>query len=419
MRRGGVRRAFGPWRWLLAVAVLLAAAGCAKGAGGAGPAASPTQKQVQQVAAQGAAIAKTQDPQAQRQQLAKLAARAQAFNQKKGAAKAVKAAYRKALAAGKKAVSASEKRLLTASRAKAAKEETEKTIGEKLTRLAGLAKTVSADAGLVYPKAARAALLKDIAAQTKQLQATRTQVILAVDDPQRYLDAYQTYVVEGKERDQETNLSGDWGDPQTTPDVLAAVGLTKDKFTRIFGGLHEYYGRAVGHGFVSYEQALPAVEKAIDKLYAGDYADQPVKITQMNFYLIKKGDFAGLVGQWRPVALYAVRATGTAGYSWDNDVENIKPLSATKYHISDGTVTLRGQNQKPVMVGTDGSAAAEIDESVEGELSYSGDLAGTTYIITFMTKGADPEDMPNLNRQKEHIVIYTNKPRSAVVYERQ
>lgn len=394
-------------RWIVVFAVLFLASGCQK-------AVSPTQKQVQKVEAQGAAITKTQDPQVQRQQLGKLAAKARALNEKKNADKTLKAAYRKALAAGKKAVILSDQQQLAANRAGTAKQETEKDIAEKLPRLAALAKTVTADDGLVYSTAARVKLLKDITAQTRELRAMRVQLVLAVDDPQRYLDAYQEYVVEG--RGKKSDLGGDWGDAQIVPGLLDAVGLSKDKFMRIFGGLHEYYGHAVDQHIITLEQARPALDKAIDKLYAGDYADHPIKITQMNFYLIKKGDFGGLIGEWRPIAMVGDHD----GEAWDTSANLPGELSITKYHVSDGTETLRGDSQGTKMVNGSDTIDVTPDESVEGELSYSGNFLYGWWSIAFLAKGMKHVAMPpNFNTQKEHIVIRTSAPWLTTVYERQ
>lgn len=39
------------------------------------------------------------------------------------------------------------------------------------------------------------------------------------------------------------------------------------------------------------------------------------------------------------------------------------------------------------------------------------------WVITLMLKGDSPEEMPPLNSQTEHILIYRSIPRTAIVYE--
>lgn len=94
--------------------------------------------------------------------------------------------------------------------------------------------------------------------------------ILSTDNPQKYIDAYNQFTMQGNPMPPQQR--GSSPAPETS-------GLSGQDYQVILWGIMDYYGNAYNEGLITEEQNQETKKQAVDKLAAGAYGD-PSKVKE-------------------------------------------------------------------------------------------------------------------------------------------
>lgn len=343
--------------------------------------------------------------------LAKLEKEYQVYQSKKKKYPQVQTAYRKAIKEGKQEFKKKNQNISKLNTPTDPKKETQKSLEQKIANLKALVTQVSAELNTVYSQKEVETLTVEINKQIALCQEQIKTVILSTDDSQKYMDAYANFTEKGN------SFIGQRGISNLPTGFLETVGLTKDEYVQLWGGIFDYYGNSVNQSFISQDQSRTATKEALNKLTTGKYARHVINIHTINFYQIGIGNYSGLIGTWREVAVMFNRHDGK-GNAWGQSSGD--RLSVTKYHISDSKMTLRGSSEGP-QISADGSTAkATFNQS--DHLNIAAEVGSQFWSVDFYPKDiVIPEDNQpsSINSAKERIVIRTSNNSYTEVFQRE
>lgn len=387
----------------------------------------PYAKKVDAIRTTGIAIKKAKNVETKVTKLAKVENQYQTYLDKKSKKQfpEVKKAYRDVIRSGKRQVKAIDAQVITKNTVGKLDKETVDSLNTKAAALTTLTATIKHHEKVVYTHKETTALVTKLTKQIANTRADVTQVILNTDSSKKYIDAYNQFTgkgiaVPGTERGDDTNA-----------DIMGfyeSIGLTKNEYLKIYGGIWDYYGNARNKKWITEQQSSDAQSQAMDKLYSGKYATKTISIHKMNFYQIEQGNFESLVGSWKMIASGANYGMNK-GFQWGPATEGYD-LSISKTTLSDGDMTLH-ESSNELIVSHDGETGKmSIDNDGDFDspyLSASGSTSGslTQFYISFYPAGVpidksdSASDLKNVDSSKERIITSTSNNSFTGVYQRE
>ncbi|CAM3332300.1 hypothetical protein [Vagococcus fessus] len=122
-------------------------------------------------------------------------------------------------------------------------------------------------------KAQEEKIKKEQAKQEEEEKKQQVAELLATDNPQKYIDAYNEFTMKGNPMPPEQRGSS------PAPE---SAGLSNQEYQVILWGIIDYYGNAFNQGLITEEQNKAAKKEAIDKAYSGAYGKNSDEKKEIN-----------------------------------------------------------------------------------------------------------------------------------------